>query len=164
MLQVEYIKLILCSSVQRIYINVTIDIYKRRYLHVYIKVREHKIYFIYPRFGKLSGPQSHLNFTVTLLFSQFYWQRFAKKTMQYVTEVWEMLRKEQRTQKVGGRGEPWGLQIPKKNDTHLYWVGELLFVAVLIDLLKQIFTQLSGKEKKHFSSNDGIRRYKRGDK
>lgn len=84
--------------------------------------------------------------------------------MQYVTEVWEMLRKEQRTQKVGGRSEPWGLQIPKKNDTHLYWVGELLFVAVLIDLLKQIFTQLSGKEKKHFSSNDGIRRYKRGDK
>lgn len=84
--------------------------------------------------------------------------------MQYVTEVWEMLRKEQRTQKVGGRGEPWGLQIPKKNDTHLYWVGELLFVAVLIDLLKQIFTQLSGREKKHFSSNDGIRRYKRGDK
>lgn len=44
--------------------------------------------------------------SVTLLFSQFYWQRFAKKTMQYVTEVWEMLRKEQRTQKVGGRGEP----------------------------------------------------------
>lgn len=69
--------------------------------------------------------------------------------MQYVTDVWEMFRKEQRTQKVGGRGEPWGLQIPKQNETHLYWVGELLFVAVLIDLLKQIFTQLSGKEKKH---------------
>lgn len=37
--------------------------------------------------------------------------------------------------------------MPKQSETHLYRVGELLFVGVLIDFLKQIFTELRGRER-----------------
>jgi len=43
----------------------------------------------------------------------------------------------------GGRVQQQGLQTSK---TYLHGVGELLFVVVLIDFLKQIFTQLRSRE------------------
>lgn len=35
-----------------------------------------------------------------------------------------------------GRGWEQGSKMLKQSDTHLYWVGELLFIFVLIDFLK----------------------------
>lgn len=49
--------------------------------------------------------------------------------------------------RVRGRGWGQGLQVSKQSETHLYWIGELLFVTVLIDFLKQIFTELRGRER-----------------
>lgn len=38
--------------------------------------------------------------------------------------------------RVRSSSKEWGLQMPKQSETHLNWVGELLFVAAIIDFLK----------------------------